>query len=103
MLSDSERKVLAEIELSLTVNDPGFAERLGTKKAGRAGNHGRLVYAVVAVFSLLLGIGCVALGAVGPGLLAVCFAGVVMLARRMRYQELSDRPASRPDSHTNRP
>lgn len=92
MLSESERRALDEIELTLASNDPSFAQMLGDPATSRASRRARLVYDAVAVFSMLLGVGCVALGQIGAGLVAMIFAAVVVMARRARFPLLAEQP-----------
>jgi hypothetical protein len=102
MLSEPERRALEEIEFTLTTNDPMFAERLGNLRASRIKRRVKLVYDAVAVFSLLLGIGCIVLGTAGAGMVALCFAVVVVVARRMRFPTVAAKPVTRPGSPTGR-
>lgn len=92
MLSDSERRALDEIELTLASNDPGFAQMLGNPATSRVSRRARLVYNALAVFSVLLGVGCVVLGQVGAGLIALIFAVAVVQVRRARFPMLIEQP-----------
>jgi uncharacterized membrane protein YoaK (UPF0700 family) len=103
MLSEAERRALERIELTLAADDPRFAEMLGSSTASRHARRERWAYDAVAVFSVLLGVACVALGQVGSGLLTLCFAVLVVMVRRVRYAAAPARPASRPGSSTSRP
>jgi len=93
MLSEPEQRVLHEIERTIVASDPGLATLLTARRAGGPGRGARIAYDVVWVLSALLGVLCLVLGQIGPGLGAVVFAALVLELRRMRFPTVPARPA----------
>lgn len=96
MLSDEERRALREIELMAAATDPGFAALL-SPGSSHIVRRTRRVYDAVSVFSVVLALVCLPLGAVGGGFTALLFAIVVATVRRRRF------PSSPAPSGTSRP
>lgn len=84
MLSEPEQRVLHEIERTIAETDPGLATLLSARSRG-CGRGARVAHDLVCAFSALLGMLCLVLGQVGPGLAAVVFAAMVLEARRLRF------------------
>jgi hypothetical protein len=92
MLSEAECRALEGIELSLAADDPRFAESLGSQGPSRHLRRARLAHDVVAAIAVLLGVACLALGQLGPGMLTLGFAGLVMGVRQARFAASSQGP-----------
>lgn len=100
MLSEHERRALREIELTVASADPAFAALL-SPRSNRAIRRQRIVYDVVAALSVVLAMVCIPLGQVGPGLVALVFAILVVSVRRRRFPRLAPpHSPTRPGSTT---
>lgn len=96
MLSGPEQRLLHEIERTIAESDPRLATLLSAPPRG-SGRGARIAHDIVCVLSALLGVLCLVLGQVGPGLAAVLFAGVVLESRRLRFP-----PTAKPRSPVER-
>jgi Protein of unknown function (DUF3040) len=85
MLSEPEQRVLHEIERTIVASDPGLASLLTTRRASGTGRGARIAHDAVFVLAGMLGLLCLALGAIGSGMVALLFAAVVLEVRRARF------------------
>jgi hypothetical protein len=80
MLSNWERRALEDIARHLAEEDPAFAAAMS-----RAFPLSKHTHDVTVVIAALLATLCLALTAVGPGLVAALFAATVFLVRRVQF------------------
>jgi hypothetical protein len=85
MLSEPEQRVLHEIERTIVASDPGLASLLTTRKTSGTGRGVKIAHDAVFALSAMLGLLCLALGAIGSGMVALLFAAVVLEVRRTRF------------------
>jgi Protein of unknown function (DUF3040) len=90
ILSERERRVLAEIERQLTDTDPRFARAMGTP-SGRTST--RMACAAVTVLACLSALLCAALSLIGPAIVAALLA----TATHYLHTRLSPRTGPAPD------
>jgi hypothetical protein len=92
MLSEPEQRVLHEIERTIVASDPGLASLLTTRKASGTGRGARIAHDAVFALSAMLGLLCLALGAIGSGMVALLFSAVVLEVRRARFPVSATQP-----------
>jgi hypothetical protein len=81
MLSEREVRLLRQIELGLSTQDPGFAEFMAWESWPKAPWGRRVLDLLVVLGSALLATVCMLLAQVGAGLIAALFAVAVFALR----------------------
>ena len=82
MLNEREARALREIEQQLAADDPRLAARMSRALPGRPSRWRRNLQISVIAAVLLSAVVCLAVGAVGAGLMTALFAVALLWARR---------------------